>query len=432
MGTVGSVLSGNNPPPAPDYSDTGFDTASTTIRAYGDNSSNGFGNQKGLDLWTYFPSKDFVGQLYVVPPGVSDLAITKTHVGDFVVGVNGVYTISVQNVGSEALAGQITVTDPVPAGLNVVSAVGTGWACGVSGQDVTCTETPAGGLASGAVLPDISLTVNPTPAAVPTVTNTATVTNVNDIDPDNNSSSSPTRIQVSADLAVSKTDGTTALDAGGSTTYTLVVTNAGPSSVTGAILADPAASGLAKTAVACAPSPGQCVAPPSVTDLEAGFALPALASGQTYALAVTATVTATSGSVANTATVAAPAGVTDPGPGQQQRHRHRHGRDSPGRRFDPGQAGEPHDLHSDRDPGHLHVHAHQQRERRARRSVHGDGQQGERELPGYRQPRHRRLAHLYRLVHDQRRRRHGRQRDEHRDRIGHRGDLEARPVPRSG
>jgi len=36
-----------------------------------------------------------------------------------------------------------------------------------------------------------------------------------------------------------------------------------------------------------------------VTDLEAGFALPALASGQTYALAVTADVTATSGSVAN-------------------------------------------------------------------------------------------------------------------------------------
>jgi hypothetical protein len=61
VGTVGSVLSGNNPPLPPDYSNTGFDTTSTTIRAYGDNSSNGFGNQKGLDLWTYFPSKDVVG-----------------------------------------------------------------------------------------------------------------------------------------------------------------------------------------------------------------------------------------------------------------------------------------------------------------------------------------------------------------------------------
>jgi uncharacterized repeat protein (TIGR01451 family) len=313
VGAVDLVLSGNNPPPAPDYSDTGFDTASTTIRAYGDNSSNGFGNQKGLDLWTYFPSQDVVGQLYVVPQGVSDLAITKTHTGDFVVGVDGVYTLSVKNVGSLSIAGLITVTDPVPAGLNVVSAAGSGWVCGMSDQDVTCSVTPSGSLASGASLPDIRITVDPTLAAAPSVTNTATVTNVNDIDPDNNSSSSPTRIQVSADLAVTKDDGATALGAGGSTTYTLVVTNDGPSSVSGAILADPAATGLAKTGVACAPSPGQCVAPPTIAELEGGtFALPALASGQTYALAVTADVTAASGSVANTATVSAPAGVTDP------------------------------------------------------------------------------------------------------------------------
>ena len=159
------------------YSDTGFDTTSTTIRAYGDNSGNGFGNQKGLDLWTYFPSQDVVGQLYIVPQGASDLSITKTHVGDFTVGVPGVYTLSVQNVGSGTLAGQITVTDAVPAGLNVVSATGTGWTCGVSGQDVTCTITPAGGLASGASLPEISVTVIPTSAAVPSVTNTATVAN---------------------------------------------------------------------------------------------------------------------------------------------------------------------------------------------------------------------------------------------------------------
>ena len=57
------------PPPAPDFSDTGFDTTSTTIRAYGDNSANGFGNQKGLDLWTYFPSQDVVGPAVHRAPG---------------------------------------------------------------------------------------------------------------------------------------------------------------------------------------------------------------------------------------------------------------------------------------------------------------------------------------------------------------------------
>ena len=313
VGTVGSVLAGNAPPPAPDFSDTGFDTSSTTIRAYGDDSSNGFGNQKGLDLWTYFPSQDVVGQLYIVPQGSSDLAITKTHVGDFRVGVDGVYTLTVQNVGSGTLAGEITVDDPVPAGLDVVSAAGTGWVCSVAAQDVTCTVTPAGGLASGASLPPISVTVDATPAAVPSVTNTATVANDNDVNPDNDSSSSVTGILFVTDLAITKSDGSTTVDAGDSTTYTLTVTNNGPSPVTGAILADPAVAGLTKTAVACAPTPGQCVTAPTVAQLQGGtFALPALAAGQTYALGVTADVTAASGSVTNGATVAPPAGATDP------------------------------------------------------------------------------------------------------------------------
>jgi uncharacterized repeat protein (TIGR01451 family) len=313
VGTVGSVLAGNAPPPAPDFSATGFDTASTTIRAYGDNSAAGFGNQKGLDLWTYFPSDDVVGQFYIVPQVAADLSIIKTHVGSLTVGANGVYTLSVKSVGTGTVAGLITVTDAVPAGLTVVSATGSGWSCGVSGQTVTCTVTLAGGLAAGASLPNIAVTVNPTPAAVPSVTNTATVANANDLDPDNNSSSSVTEIDLVADLAITKTDGTATVTVGGSTTYTLVVTNNGPSGVTGALLADPAVTGLAKTGVACAPTPGQCVSPPSVAQLQAGtFALPALASGQTYRLSVTADVSAVSGSVTNTATIAAPTGTTDP------------------------------------------------------------------------------------------------------------------------
>ena len=318
VGTVGAVLPGNAPPPAPGFDITGFDTTSTTIRAYGDDSSGGFGNQKGLDLWTYFPSEDITGRLYIVPQGASDLAITKTHVGDFTVGEDGVYTLAVQNVGGSTITGEITVTDTVPAGLDLVSAAGSGWTCGTAASTVTCTVTPAGGLASGATLPDITVTVDPTPAAVPSVTNTATVANANDLNPDNDASSSVTAITpaaVVADLAIAKTDGIASVAAGGSTTYTITVTNTGPSPVSGAILADPAVAGLAKTAVACAATPGQCTGgtTPSVAQLEGGtFALPDLASGQTYALSVTADVTATSGSVANTATVAAPNGASDP------------------------------------------------------------------------------------------------------------------------
>ncbi|MCR4297993.1 MAG: IPTL-CTERM sorting domain-containing protein, partial [Gallionella sp.] len=58
--------------------------------------------------------------------------------------------------------------------------------------------------------------------------------------------------------------------------------------------------------------PGQCVTAPTVVQLQSGtFALPALASGQTYQITVTANVTAISGSVSNIATVAVPGGTTD-------------------------------------------------------------------------------------------------------------------------
>ena len=73
-----------------------------------------------------------------------DLRVTKSHAGNFTVGVNGVYTITVDNtLGTAPTSGAITVTDTLPTGLTFVSATGTGWACGAVGQVVTCTS--AGG-----------------------------------------------------------------------------------------------------------------------------------------------------------------------------------------------------------------------------------------------------------------------------------------------
>ena len=116
-------------------------------------------------------------------------------------------------------------------------------------------------------------------------------------------------------LFVSKTDGKTTVDAGGSTTYTITVTNSGPSTVS-PTLVDPAATNLTKTLVACGPVPGQCVSAPTIGALEAGYTLPALASGQTYQIAVTATVAAAAtGSVNNAVTVTPPALTVNTGVG---------------------------------------------------------------------------------------------------------------------
>lgn len=116
-----------------------------------------------------------------------------------------------------------------------------------------------------------------------------------------------------ADLAISKSDGITSIISGRSTDYSIVVTNNGPNSATGAVLRDLAASGMTKTTVVCASTPGVCTSgtTPTIAQLEAGYALPTLAAGQTYRITVTVVVTAASGSVTNTATITAPASVSD-------------------------------------------------------------------------------------------------------------------------
>ncbi len=132
---------------------------------------------------------------------VADLAITKSHVGNFTVGVNGTYTIGVTNNGPNDAAGTITVTDTLPAGLTYVSATGTGWACGAVGQTVTCTRT--GPLANGASAPAITLTVSVGAAAYPSVTNTATVSSATfDNVSGNNTANDPTTV-LAPDLSTS-------------------------------------------------------------------------------------------------------------------------------------------------------------------------------------------------------------------------------------
>lgn len=120
-------------------------------------------------------------------------------------------------------------------------------------------------------------------------------------------------IPAQPDLAVTKADSISTMMSGNSTVYTVVVTNNGPDTVTGAVLTDPSATGLLKTAVACASTPGVCTSgtTPTISQLESGYTLPAIPAGGTYRLSITATATATSGSVTNTATVAPPSGGLD-------------------------------------------------------------------------------------------------------------------------
>jgi uncharacterized repeat protein (TIGR01451 family) len=202
--TVGSLpppdspLCGTAPPAAPDHSDpvTGYDTTSS-LRAYGTNTggntnvpcTGSFGDVKGLDAWTYFPSTAASSSLDIV--NSADVSITKTHIGSFTVGTNGSFTLTVANAGLDA-SGALTVTDALPAGLGYVSGTGAGWTCGAVGATVTCSN-PAGLAFGGSTT--ITLTVSVGPAAAPSTTNTASVSAVR-ADPNtaNNSSSDPVSV----------------------------------------------------------------------------------------------------------------------------------------------------------------------------------------------------------------------------------------------
>ena len=131
------------------------------------------------------------GSFTVASPVGPDLAVTKTHVGNFGQGDTGdTYTILVTNVGNTASSGTVTVSDSLPAGLTATAISGTGWTVNLS--TLTCTRSDA--LNVGAAYPPITVTVNVSPSAPASVTNTATVSGGGESNPANNTASDPTTI----------------------------------------------------------------------------------------------------------------------------------------------------------------------------------------------------------------------------------------------
>jgi uncharacterized repeat protein (TIGR01451 family) len=123
-----------------------------------------------------------------------DLAIAKSHTGNFVKGQTGTYTITVSNVGGGPTSGPVTVTDTLPAGLTATAMSGDGWTCNAA--TASCTRGDA--LAAGGSYPAITLTVDIDLAAANSVDNTATVTGDGDVGASNNSAIDPTTLDAPA------------------------------------------------------------------------------------------------------------------------------------------------------------------------------------------------------------------------------------------
>ncbi|MGA7783427.1 MAG: kelch repeat-containing protein [Candidatus Acidiferrales bacterium] len=86
------------------------------------------------------------------------MSVTSTHVGNFVQGQQGTYTLTVSNAAGANVAatvGTVSATDTLPAGMSMVSMTGTGWTCATLPN---CTRSDV--LAAGASYPTITATVN--------------------------------------------------------------------------------------------------------------------------------------------------------------------------------------------------------------------------------------------------------------------------------
>ena len=198
------------------------------------------------------------GELYVVNHAGSvfqltstvptpDLKVTKESQEEtYLQGEEVVFQITVENQGS-ANATAVTLTDPLPAGLVLVSAASSQGSCSNEGNAVTCVLGSLNSAASAQV------TLTALAEGSGQITNTASAVSVPpDGNNGNDSDSSTISIDPVADLSVSKTVASAQVELGSNFVFTLAVTNLGPSTATNVAVNDLLPPGLSPVS---APAP---------------------------------------------------------------------------------------------------------------------------------------------------------------------------------
>ncbi len=134
------------------------------------------------------------------PKSSTDLKITKTDSPDPVhVGFTLTYTIGVENLGPVAATG-VTVTDPLPKGVDFLAATSSAARCKQQARKVSCDlgEVAAGGGGVNYGSPPI-VTLSVIPRQVGTITNTASIkADQKDPVPSNDKATATTRVLAAA------------------------------------------------------------------------------------------------------------------------------------------------------------------------------------------------------------------------------------------
>lgn len=253
------------------------------------------------------------GRVYVdsVGSGIPGLYTWATGVQQANAGSNIIYTINYKNGGTTTTSGT-TLDFVTPPNTTYVS--DSGASCTSPGSGSTGTASCSlGSLAPGAT-GSLTITVNVDAGT----TAGSLITNGNyAISASGVSALVGPKVYTTvtsgityADLRISNTDGVAALGWGQPTTYTIVVTNAGPASST-ATVSDPLPAELTGATWTCAATGGGTCTASGSGGISDSVSLPAGAT-LTYTLNATTIGGSGSGSVVNTASVSATGAATDP------------------------------------------------------------------------------------------------------------------------
>jgi uncharacterized repeat protein (TIGR01451 family) len=226
------------------------------------------------------------------------LTVNSTHVDPFRQGdAADQYTVTVNNTGTSATSGLVTLTDTLPAGLTPTAATGTGWTTQISGSTVTATRSDV--LNGSASYPDLTVTVSVSASAAASVTNSVQVTG-GGATIGNNTASDVTGVTQVADLTISKSHTGSFQQGDAADNYTITVSNAGAGATTGTVtVTDTLPAGLTPTHAAGSGWNAQ-ISGSTVTASRSDV----LAAGANYpALTVTVSVANNATSVTNTAQV---------------------------------------------------------------------------------------------------------------------------------
>jgi uncharacterized repeat protein (TIGR01451 family) len=204
----------------------------------------------------------------------SELSLTQTDDPDpAVVGAPLTYTLVVLN-GHQPDTG-VTLTNTLPANVLLHLASASAGVCNGTGP-VVCA---IGGLAAGE---SVTVSIRVTPTAAGLLTNTATVTGeAADANPANNTATQETTVTTQADLALTMSIAPPSVRAGTSVTYTLSITNYGPSPASNVSVADTLPGSLLSPMASA--SQGNCTGTFALT-----CALGSLASGASATITITA------------------------------------------------------------------------------------------------------------------------------------------------